>query len=376
MKKFLSILLTLVTLFGVMSVFTVPASAVSTTAFDVLTSSKYAKVYTLSSSGKTIPYTNTKLTTRGSITYGESSTAYIDNKADELYLYDVGKNSKGVYWAKISYPIGSKRAFAYIPLSAIIENNGTHFETTATGKFYCSYRKGVSTSSSYYVANGDTVYLIATSGSNYQILYPISGDKWRIGWCSKTDYNKYCTPTPVNPNNLNCNTSAKFITPMKSYRMTNAFGNYCSFMSNRIYNGKTRAYHLGIDYCSVPDGDKNIYAFASGVVVKSDWNDANGYYVIIQHTISNKTVYSFYGHLKSYCVSQNEKVSAGEKIGVVGQTGSSGNGVDHLHFAVTDQLWSGSYWGYGTMFSGNKTFFDDVTYYNPDYIIKNGKLPA
>ena len=372
MKKVLSILLTLVTLFGVVSVFAVPASAASTTAFDTLTTSKYAKVYTLSSSGRTIPYTNTNLTTRGSITYGKSSTAYIDNKSDELYLCDVGKNSKGTYWAKVSYPIGSKRAYAYIALSAITGNNGSHAKTTATGKFYCSYRKGVSTSSSYYVANGDTVYLIATSGSNYQILYPISGGKWRIGWCSKSNYNKYCinNPTPAP------NSSSQYITPMKSYRMTNAFGNYCSFMSNRTYNGKTRAYHLGMDYCSVSGGDKNIYAFGFGTVVKCGWNDSNGYYVIIQHTISNKTVYSFYGHLKSYSVTKNTKVSAGTKIGVVGQTGSSGNGVDHLHFAVADQLWSGSYWGYGTKFSGNKTTFAGVTYYNPDYIIKNGKLPV
>lgn len=33
--------------------------------------------------------------------YGKSSTAYIDNKSDELYICDVGKNSKGTYWAKV-----------------------------------------------------------------------------------------------------------------------------------------------------------------------------------------------------------------------------------------------------------------------------------
>lgn len=369
MKKALSILLALLTLVGVMSAFSVSASAASTTAFDILTTSKYAKVYTLSSSGKTIPYTNTNLTIRGTISYGKSSSSYIDNKADELYLCDVGKNTKGTYWAKVSYPTSSKRVYAYIPLSAITSNNGSHAKTTSTGKFYCSYRKGVSTSSSYYVAKGDTVYLIATSGSNYQILYPISGGKWRIAWCTKSDYNTYCLNKP------DTNTTG-FQVPMKNYRITNPFGNYCSFMSGKTYNGKTRAYHLGIDYCPVSGGDRNIYAFGSGVVVKCGWNDANGYYVIIKHTISGKTVYSFYGHLKSYCVSKKANVSAGTKIGVVGQTGSSGNGADHLHFAVADQLWSGSYWGYGTRFSGNKTCFAGVTYYNPDYIIKNAKLPS
>lgn len=191
MKKLLSVLLVLATLVGMFSVFTVTASAASTSAYDVLTTSKYAKVYTLSSSGRTTPYTSKYLSTRGSVTYGSSSTAYIDNKTDELYLCDVGLTN-GNYWAYVSYPIGSKRAYAYIPLSAISGNNGSHAKTISSGKFYCSYRKGYSSSSSYYVSKGETVYLLATSGSQYQILYPISGGKWRIGWCSKGDYDTYC----------------------------------------------------------------------------------------------------------------------------------------------------------------------------------------
>lgn len=369
MKKLLSMLLIIATLVGITNGFALQTSAAGLTAYDELSTKKYAKVYTLSSAGKTIPYTNKNLSTRGSITYGKSSTAYIDNKTDELYLCDVGRNSKGTYWAKVSYPIGSKRAYAYIPLAVITSNNGSQVKSEATGKFYCSYRKGASTSSRYYVAEGDTVYLLAKSGSSYQILYPISGGKWRIGWCSKANYNKYCVGS-------NEKTSTAFQVPMKDYRMTNDFGNDCDFMSNRTYNGMTRSYHLGMDYCAVSGGNKNVYAFGTGTVVKKGWNDANGYYVIIKHTISNKTVYSFYAHLKSYCVSVNAKVSAGTKIGVVGQTGSSGNGVDHLHFAVTNKLWSGSYWGYGTKFSGNKTTFEGVTYYNPNYIITYGKLPV
>ena len=371
MKKIVSLLLVLATLFGLMSILVVPTAAATTTAYDILTTSQYAKVYTLSASGRTIPYTNTNLTTRGSITYGRSSTAYIDNISDELYLCDVGMNTKGVYWAKVSYPIGSKRAYAYIALSAITGNNASHTKISARGKFYCAPRKGASTSSKYYVAKNDTVYWIGTSGSSYQILYPISGGKWRIGWCSKADYDRYCAPISNNQPN-----TSTFTVPMKAYRMTNAFGNYCSFMSSRKYGGQVRAYHLGMDYCSVKNGDKNVYAFGAGTVVKTGWNGANGNYVIIRHTISGKTVYSFYGHLRSYCVSVGKTVSAGTKIGIVGKTGSSGNGVEHLHFSVTDTLWSGSYWGYGTRFSGNKTTFDRVTYYNPEYIIKNGKLPA
>ncbi len=201
MKKLLSLLLAIVTLIGVVQGIPMTVSATKTTAYSRLSTQEYAKVYTLKRSGKTIPYQNQNLTTRGSITYGKSSTAYIDNKSDELCLCQVGKNSKGVYWAKVSYPIGSKRAYAYIPLSDITSNNGVQDAKTSTGKFYCSPRKGDSTSSSYYVAKNDTVYLLATSGNDYQILYPISGGKWRIGWCSKNNYTKYCVTRPV-PNNI------------------------------------------------------------------------------------------------------------------------------------------------------------------------------
>ena len=189
MKKALSILLVLATLIGLISV---SVCAGKTSAYNILSKSKYAKVYTLSSSGKTIPYTSKALSTRGTVSYGKSSSSYIDNKADELYLCDAGVTN-GKEWALVSYPTSSGRVYAYIPLSSITSNNGSHAKSVSSGRFYCSYRKGVSTSSSYYVDKGDTVYLLATSGNSCQILYPISnGSSWRIGWCSKTDYDRYC----------------------------------------------------------------------------------------------------------------------------------------------------------------------------------------
>lgn len=254
MKKLLSILLVLTTLVGMFSVFTVTASAASTSAYDILTTSKYAKVYTLSSSGRTTPYTSKYLSIRGSVTYGKSSTAYIDNKTDELYLCDVGVTN-GKYWAYVSYPIGSKRAYAYIPLSAISGNNGSHAKATSSGKFYCSYRKGFSTSSSYYVAKGDTVYLLATSGSQYQILYPISGGKWRIGWCSKSNYETYCkkqTTTSTSSSTYKTQTTTTYTTENKvSYKYitmtvdTSSLNNWVNSMkrnesyamSSYVFNG-------------------------------------------------------------------------------------------------------------------------------------------
>lgn len=133
----------------------------------------------------------------------------------------------------------------------------------------------------------------------------------------------------------------------------------------------SRVYHLGADLIGSSD---NVYATANGTVVRSGWNNANGNYVVIQHSISGKTIYSFYAHLSSRSVSQGTSVSKGQKIGVVGNTGSSSRG-KHLHFAMMDTLWNGSYYGYSTYFTGNKVYYQGVTYYNPIYIVQNGKLP-
>ena len=200
MKKLVSILLVVLTIVSLFTTISFSTSA-ATTGFDILSGSKYAKVYTLKNTGNTIPYTTNKLSKRGTVTYGASSTAYIANSTDELYLMDVG-TTNGKNWAKVSYPIGSKRAVAYIALSAITTNNSSHAKKTSTGQFYCAPRITSSTSKSYYVAKGDVTYLIATDGNKYQILYPISGGLYRIGWCSKSDYNKYCG-TPVTSVSLN-----------------------------------------------------------------------------------------------------------------------------------------------------------------------------
>lgn len=186
--RILSALLVLVTLFSLLPL---SSSAASTSAFDVLSSSRYAKVYTLATSGRTVPYTSSSLTTRGTVTYGASTSSYIDNRTDELYLIDVGITG-GKAWAYVSYPTSSRRVYAYIPLSALTANNGSHAKTVSTGKFYCSLRSTGAASSSYFVAASDTVYLVATSGSKCQILYSISGNLWRLAWCSASDYQKYC----------------------------------------------------------------------------------------------------------------------------------------------------------------------------------------
>lgn len=368
MKKVISFLLTLVTLVGFMTAVAVPAYAAGTTAFNFLTTDKYAKVYTLSSSGKTIPYTDSGLTTRGSITYGKSSTAYIDNKKDELYLCDVGKNSKGTYWAKVSYPVGSKRAYAYIPLSAVTDNNGSHAKSISTGKFYCSYRKGVSTSSSYYVAKGDAVYLIATSGSSYQILYPIGGYKWRIGWCSKTDYNKYCS----SGSNGSANDSYSFnpVWPCKNANYISTLYRYYNSGNPKNHGGRSNKYNA-IDIAG-NSGD-TIYAVEKGTVVEKGYQSGGfGNYVVIKH---QNGLFSLYGHLKGFAkgIDKGATISRKQAIGYMGTTGNSSG--THLHFELYNpnnygkviNPWTTYYQGKVSVTIGGNSYKANINYKSDTY---------
>lgn len=80
--------------------------------------------------------------------------------------------------------------------------------------------------------------------------------------------------------------------------------------------------------------------------------------------------------MSSYCVKSGDKVNTGTKIGVIGATGKAANNTTHLHFSTTDKLsTNGGYYGYGSAFSENSARYDNMTFYNPIYVINNGKLP-
>ena len=176
----------------------VTAQAAENIGYEILSDGHYAKCYTLSDSGTTIPYTSDALEQRGTITNGASNGAFIDNASDELWLKQVGQWN-GTWWAKVAYPNqNNKRLDAYIPLSAIVRNDARYEPAVASGTFYCFPRvTSAGVSRDYYVEKGDTVYLLSTEGDRYQIMYP-TGKTYRIAFCTKEDYNQYCGEVAAN----------------------------------------------------------------------------------------------------------------------------------------------------------------------------------
>ncbi len=91
---------------------------------------------------------------------------------------------------------------------------------------------------------------------------------------------------------------------------------------------RSRDNHKGIDICSPVGTD--IYAADGGVVTFAGWNDGGyGYMVIIDHGNGYVT---YYAHCNEVLVNEGDKVSQGDLIALVGNTGLSTG--PHLHFEV------------------------------------------
>ncbi len=105
-------------------------------------------------------------------------------------------------------------------------------------------------------------------------------------------------------------------------RMASGFG----YRIDPIY--KTRKFHAGMDF-SAKTGTP-IYATGDGKVFKvSKSKRGYGNHIVIDHGFGYKTLYA---HMSKTAVRRNQKVSRGDVIGFVGNTGKSV--APHLHYEV------------------------------------------
>ncbi|WP_165042900.1 M23 family metallopeptidase [Dysgonomonas sp. ZJ709] len=89
----------------------------------------------------------------------------------------------------------------------------------------------------------------------------------------------------------------------------------------------TPRFHAGMDF--VAQTGTPVYATGNGTVILADWKQGYGKCIMIDHGYGYKTLY---GHLNEYSVHAGQKVTRGEKIGEVGNTGKSTG--SHLHYEV------------------------------------------
>lgn len=95
---------------------------------------------------------------------------------------------------------------------------------------------------------------------------------------------------------------------------------------------KPAGFHSGIDMAAMKNTP--VTAADSGKVIDAGYYSGFGNMVFIQHDSKYKTRYA---HLNKILVQKGDQISAGQKIGTVGDTGfvrSSGRDASHLHFEV------------------------------------------
>jgi len=105
------------------------------------------------------------------------------------------------------------------------------------------------------------------------------------------------------------------------------------FGSSRIYNGKTKSQHKGLDFHAKIGTP--VHATNAGTVILARPLYYEGNCVMLDHGQGLITIYM---HLSEFKVKEGEKVAAGQLIALSGGTGRSTG--PHLHFAVR---WRGEY---------------------------------
>ncbi len=126
--------------------------------------------------------------------------------------------------------------------------------------------------------------------------------------------------------NMNLYRIAAFKTPFgmpirEAVRLTSGFG-----VRDDPFNGSPRR-HEGQDFAG--SYGTPIFATADGVVTNAGWSSGYGRLIKIQHAYGIETRY---GHLSQIRVEVGQKVSRGERIGDMGNSGRSTG--THLHYEI------------------------------------------
>lgn len=352
MSKLVALLLVMLTLTPVLATTAAAASWPSTS------SSKYCEFV---ASKQINVYRNSSCTTRGTSSPAKSYNAYI-SKNDVCRILSFSSS-----YIKLQYPTSSGYKTGYIKRADLLSVSAP--TTTVKSASKVTTYKTAGGASYGYIAKNDTVYVCGTQGSYTVVIYPAkSGSRaYKLGYIKTSDYSKIKQKDP-DPTPKPDTGSTAWQWPMSGYSTTQKFNNYSSSMAKNY----GRPYHCGID---IKSSNTTVMAAADGTVKYKGYSSGNGYHIVLSHKVNGTTVYTLYSHLSSYssCPSVGSSVRMGAKIGVMGNTGRSSG--PHLHFAIFSGTYSSDPDGYAYNSGTNKITHKGSTFYNPVYVIKNGKLP-
>jgi murein DD-endopeptidase MepM/ murein hydrolase activator NlpD len=102
------------------------------------------------------------------------------------------------------------------------------------------------------------------------------------------------------------------------------------------YGSRWGTLHAGADIAA--GGTVPIVAAAGGTVIRADYSSSYGNVVYIAHNINGQSYTTVYAHMRSLSVSSGQRVSQGQMLGYMGNTGNSYG--QHLHFELHIGGWN------------------------------------
>lgn len=110
------------------------------------------------------------------------TVSYIDGANDLCTIDKIYQNG----WVRVQYPVSSGTKTAYCPLEEFIDGSITVepylANVSANTKVYRTSSMSTSLGS---VWNTDDFYVVADNGIQVQIIYPLDGGGWKMGWIEK-----------------------------------------------------------------------------------------------------------------------------------------------------------------------------------------------
>jgi len=298
-------------------------------------SNKKAEASTISADNKSIKVNGSVNFTWTRAEYANTYDLHIYKNGSRIELisgienlkYTYKFTSSGTYEARI-YSINNNGEFT---TGSAVTITVSEPETTKTAYVYnteganLNLRAQPTTSSSIIgkMPEGSTVTVIGnvTSGF-YKVTY---GSK--TGYASAT-YLTFTKPTVSTPA---ASVSSSYVWPSS--------GGYLIYVLDYYYGTTSQGKHPTKGGGSIKGAidiatSGNALATATGTVISTQYGYSGGWgnNVTIKH---DDGTYSFYAHLSKINVSVNQRVNAGQAIGVIGTTGNS-TGV-HLHFEIWDK---------------------------------------
>jgi peptidoglycan hydrolase CwlO-like protein len=133
-------------------------------------------------------------------------------------------------------------------------------------------------------------------------------------------------------------------TPPAPAPSTNAEGKFMRPATGTLtspYGARWGKMHHGVDIGkNGRQGDVPVVAAEAGTVISSYYSSSYGNTVMISHNVNGKVVTTLYAHLENRFVSEGQRVSRGQLLGYMGNTGRSFGA--HLHFEVHEGPWNNS----------------------------------